>query len=333
MTAIGALNGTRAFFIFFAPMLQSPDWPSAYSKYKDGVVIMNPFNATVENVNAVRETLNSKVLMYWDTGDMQIKSKGRCAYKSRSCDDGEWYCSGGAMPCCYSYNCNAYDPKTSPMCPEDDFARGLFAAFPPSLALNSLGNETHPEQAPICTYGKGPLYVHSNKSVTALVDFLGKWIPSHGFDGVYFDQYFTNTNVPGVIERMGEGLRFSANGDLSKPQTIAEIEEQYNTYRPAFSARLREALGKDAIMIANCGGGMVDPNLNGLTIEACDNQESCSEWFQAQAKVAQSPKINIMWLKGADPQECTIAANLRKVVPNFFEGTDFYDGTHVTCEN
>ena len=33
----------RAFFTVFQPMLESPDWPSAYSEYQGGVVIMNPY--------------------------------------------------------------------------------------------------------------------------------------------------------------------------------------------------------------------------------------------------------------------------------------------------
>jgi hypothetical protein len=106
-------------------------------------------------------------------------------------------------------------------------------------------------------------------------------------------------------------------------------------YRPLFTAGLRAALGPDAIMVANTLG-VVDPSLNGLTIEACDSsetEEQCVERFGAQAAVAAAPNVSVIWLKGSDPQECAIAARLRARFPFMLEGTDFYDGTHVVCNH
>jgi hypothetical protein len=45
---------------------------------------------------------------------------------------------------------------------------------------------------------------------------------------------------------------------------------------------------------------MVDPALNGLTIEACDDEAQCLAWFEAQAAVAHQPPRSVLWLKGND---------------------------------
>ena len=69
------LTGHRAFFILFSPMLDSPDWPSKYEQYRGGIVVMNPFNTSKSTVQKVRDDLNVRVVMYWDTEDIQIKAE------------------------------------------------------------------------------------------------------------------------------------------------------------------------------------------------------------------------------------------------------------------
>ena len=147
----------------------------------------------------------------------------------------------------------------------------------------------------------------------------------HWPDGVYFDEYFKSWTheFPFPVDTNGDG----------KPDTLAESQAQYNKYRPEFSAALRKALGPDAIMIANTEPGQVDPSLNGLTIEACDNAAECIEGFSAQAAVAHRPLLSVMWLKGSDPAECANAKQMRLKLPFLMEGTDFYDGTHVVCNS
>ena len=41
-----AITGHRAFYTVFSPMLDAPDWPHKYLPYVNGLVVMNPFNAT-----------------------------------------------------------------------------------------------------------------------------------------------------------------------------------------------------------------------------------------------------------------------------------------------
>jgi hypothetical protein len=319
------VTGHRAFFILFTPMLDSPDWPSKYEEYRGGVIVMNPFNASKEAVQKVRDDLNARVVMYFDTVNIQIKAQGRClgstANKICSNTATDWTrCASGAMPCCYGYNCNAYNTTT---CPEDDYARALWKVYKPEWAVNQL-TQGQPD-TPICRYGKGPLACYSAASNAALVPFLADWLVGHGYDGVYFDQYFKgwSTKFPYPVDTDGDGTA----------DTLAETQKQYNLYRPQFSAALRKALGPDAIMIANSGLGQVDASLNGLTIEACDNAANCMKSFSAQAAVAHKPSLSVMWLKGSDPAECANAKELRMKLPYLLEGTDFYDGTHVVCGN
>ena len=130
-------------------------------------------------------------------------------------------------------------------------------------------------------------------------------------------------HFPFLVDTDGDG----------QPDTLAQTMAQYDKYRPLFSAALRKALGPHAIMIANSGLGQVDPSLNGLTIEACNDAAQCVASFKAQAAVAHKPLLSVMWLKGSDPAECANAAALRKQLPFLLEGTDFYDGTHVVCSN
>ena len=187
-------GGHRAFFILFAPMLESPDWPSRYEEYRGGVVVMNPFNASRATIQKVQRDLDVKVVMYFDSMDIQIKAQGKCLGAQdhgnpNICSDDEdpkmpWKrCASGAMPCCYGYECNAYNTTT---CPVDDYARALWGVYKPEWAVNEL-HKTRPG-TPICRYGKGPLAVHSAQSNAALVPFLAAWLKDHGYDGVYFDE-------------------------------------------------------------------------------------------------------------------------------------------------
>jgi Ca2+-binding EF-hand superfamily protein len=203
-----SVTGHRAFFMVFSPMLESPDWPSAYEEYRGGIVVMNPFNASKATVHKVRQDLDVKVVMYFDTQDIQIKVQGKClgSDANRLCSDvsTDWRrCASGAMPCCFSYECNAFNTSA---CPEDDYARrALGAVYKPSWAVNEL--VAGKPGTPICTYGKGPLGCYSAASNAALVPFLHGWLTSHAYDGVYFDEYFAEWKLvfPFPVDTDGDG--------------------------------------------------------------------------------------------------------------------------------
>lgn len=131
------------------------------------------------------------------------------------------------MPCCFNFECDVYTAKT---CPEDGYARALWAVYPPHWAVSELpaavvaatgagagfdmvgtagaggklvsadsSSQGHGvsdarlssvSSTPICAYGKGPLAVHSAHANVVLVPFLASWVKDHGYDGIYLDQYF-----------------------------------------------------------------------------------------------------------------------------------------------
>ena len=328
----------RAFYSIFAAMLDAPEWPAAYEEYRGGVVIMQPHNATKSTVDAVRRALDVKVLMYFDATDLKLKLRGECAPGAppQDCNVSGaelWTrCSSGAIACCTSYNCSAFD---APTCAPDAFDRALAEIVDPGWAIHRLHASS--SSVPICWYGFGPLHVHSKTSTAALVPFLARWVEENGFDGLYIDEFFQEFPGKTYLGKYPEGTLFDADGD-GRADSVAEIEAMYVRNAPRFSFALRNALGntslgEHALLIANTGGALVDAALNGITIEACDDEAQCAEWFAAQAAVAHAPPLSVMWLKGSSPEECATAARLRKRFPFLLEGTDFYDGTHVVCNN
>jgi hypothetical protein len=131
-----ATKSHRAFFMVFSPMLESPDWPSAYEVYRGGLVVMNPYNSTKATVQKVKDDLDVKVVMYWDSQDIQIRAKGKClsSKPSKICSDNstDWtQCASGAMPCCFSYECNACEccTHTRVLCSLSVLLFSLFCNF------------------------------------------------------------------------------------------------------------------------------------------------------------------------------------------------------------
>jgi hypothetical protein len=139
----------------------------------------------------------------------------------------------------------------------------------------------------------------------------------------YFESWRPRFSVPVDVD--GDG----------RPDSPAQQRAQYSHYRPLFTSQLRAAMGQGAIFIANTLG-VVDPALNGLTIEACENVSNCEAAFKKQAEATRAANlapVGVVWLKGDDPQECAKVKGLRQKLPFLLEGTDFYDGTHVVCPN
>ena len=80
---------------------------------------------------------------------------GCVAANPRICSDtaADWTrCASGAMPCCFSYNCDAYNTTT---CPEDDYARALNAVYKPEWAVNELHHGARPSRDRVAGYGHG----------------------------------------------------------------------------------------------------------------------------------------------------------------------------------
>ena len=139
---------------------------------------------------------------------------------------------------------------------------------------------------------------------------------------------------------MLKARKFDANGD-GKPETVAELVSQFKKFKPVLAARLRQGLGDGAVILANTGGPQTSKILNGVTVEMehCSTGaklEQCIAFLEAQHKVSVLPAMSVMWLTGesaANPAaaQCKRVAEIQAKLPYVMAGTDFYDGSHVTC--
>jgi hypothetical protein len=104
------------------------------------------------------------------------------------------------------------------------------------------------------------------------------------------------------------------------------------------TARLRQELGPDAVLIGNTAGSGADENLNGITLEmeACQpDAATCAKWLREQESIGIKPALSVIWTCDvqAMPQEqqCRNAARFQAEMPWVQVGTAWYDGPRVLC--
>lgn len=251
-------------------------------------------------------------------------------------------CSTGKVLCCDNYACDPRAPgSNATLCKDDAFQRGLQKVFRSEWLINLLPNPSPAinlsRRTPICRYYFGPLWCPMPASIDALSTYVARWSREHGFDGVYLDEMFAPPDAAVRWPAILNETAFDSDGD-GKADSVAALERQYSRYYPSWSASLRQKLGADAILLANGVGHTADPNLNGLTIEmeSCVNVSSCEEQLEAQHNVSASPAMAVLWLTGSSPsnppaKQCARVAQIQQKLPYVIAGTDFYDGSRVTC--
>ena len=325
-----------AYYILWKAMLAGPDWPSAYLPYSGGVIIMDPFNVTREDVAQVKRELNATVLMYFDTTDIAVPAtNGVCAENNANCN-GKLRCStGGPGLCCTTFDCDRF--KNAALCPADSFYHGLSQVFELDWTVNLLENGT---RHPLCKYYFGPVFVPFQKSVDALVPYVAGWVKQIGFDGLYLDEVFPSASIAFPLSLL-RTRRFDADGD-GQPETVDELVQQFERFQPQLASGLRSALGQHAVILANSVVGERSSALNGLTIEmescAGSNYHRCVETLMAQHNVSEQPAFAILWLTGESPSnpaaaQCARVSQMQAQLPWVMVGTDFYDGSHVVCNH
>ena len=174
----------------------------------------------------------------------------------------------------------------------------------------------------------------------------------NGFDGIYLDGYVQPNKVNfEQCELKEEGCQsflkanhtYDIDGD-GLPDSSIEIYGSYFAWAPAFVALMRQKLGAERIMLANSAGSISDSSLSGITIEmeACNGVEGpqkCSDALNAQklvtAAVDKKTPASILWLTHSNtipaPMQCKLLKKLQDEYPWVQAGTDFFDGSHVTC--
>ena len=343
--------GTRAFYIAFAQQIENATWPQKVCQnnghgpqgnecvdareYEDGVIIASPQNWTSAHSDSVRHTVKgSRVVAYFDFGDVPLAHSKECAF-----------CYGHIMGDRVGRNCS-----TTYSCGSSAFVTGLQHAFEPSLAVHDITDGL--PGAMVEGYPGLAKYVWTNASATALSNFLGAWLPAHGFDGIYLDGYLEadridfhqcTTREEGCTSFMKPGRSYDIDGD-GVADSSSTIYASYFAWAPAFVAMLRARLGAQAVLLANSAGSLSDASLSGITIEmeACTaargGARKCADALVAQraaALAAGHEPVSILWLTHSETipaaQQCKTVAGLQAQYPWVQAGTDFFDGSHVVC--
>ena len=88
----GGKTGKRAFYALFEPMLRVPgEWPSAYEQFRDGVIILDPFNATAATVASLvvlpctAHGFNSTISLHAHDAEACAALNGACCCTASPC--------------------------------------------------------------------------------------------------------------------------------------------------------------------------------------------------------------------------------------------------------
>eukprot|EP00944_MAST-04C_sp_MAST-4C-sp1_P000369 g369.t1 len=346
-------TSTKAFYILFSnQVMDNPEWPTKLcqnnghgpqgaecvdaTQYANGIFIASPQNMTKDIITKIKKDVsNSKVLAYFDFGDIPL------AYDPKECP----FCHSHIMGDKPGRNCT-----TTYACGPSSFLANLQGIFLKKFAVHDITKglpgvmvESYPGLAK---------YVWNSKSTPLLANFLSSWVIDNGFDGIYLDGYVQPNKVNfEQCELKEEGCQsflkanhtYDIDGD-GLPDSSIEIYGSYFAWAPAFVALMRQKLGAERIILANSAGSISDSSLSGITIEmeACNGVEGpqkCSDALNAQklvtAAVDKKTPASILWLTHSNtipaPMQCKLLKKLQDEYPWVQAGTDFFDGSHVTC--
>ena len=156
--------------------------------------------------------------------------------------------------------------------PKNEYYEAFSAHFDHALAVTDVATGH-----PLCVVDNGPVSTNYNVAGYVVTPAAAEQLAAfHAtvtlkrapFDGIYIDEF--NGAFPNrwLATFNNQSQAFDTNND-GVADTPGDLAAQYAAYKPYFSKKLREAVGDDALIIANAGtlsGG--DPSLNGITIEA-----------------------------------------------------------------
>lgn len=307
----------RAYYILSMDDLSSPTWPAAFASYS--TFIVQPLNFTRAMVDKVRTDIpGSRVLAYFDSQDIPIKS-----------------------------GCSTGDPmgdKPGRMFPGDGpYYEALRDAFPAKWAVYQLPANGDAVDT-VCLYPGLAAYFPMADSVAALakfhfdITFEGQPAgPTGRWDGLYLDNQVA-TAAERVSELSALGVPVDTNGD-GKPDSAADTLKQWLTFRPQYTRALREAIGPQGVLIGNSAGALGDPALNGITVEmeACQEWSTCLDALEGQHAVSVEPAASVLWLTHSEEmpasKQCSLVSAAQKQLSYVAAGTDFFDGSHIVCNN
>ena len=166
-----------------------------------------------------------------------------------------------------------------------------------------------------------PAWIPFQESADSLIAFASR-LPFNlyggdDWDGAYLDN--CAADVPAWRIALLP-THFDCDGD-GLPNTVQEMQDQWDTYRPYLTAGLRGVVG-DRILVGNSAGALVDPSLSGITIEGVGHTKSYADSkaaFEAQKAVAHLPFVGVAWVTqvSTDADSCLL---MTREVPGVYYG-------------
>lgn len=181
--------------------------------------------------------------------------------------------------------------------PGNPYNDALTAAFDSTFCVIDLWTDqvVHMETESGVGY---PHFVIRQESADVLVAFHRDVTMLAGWDGLYVDQCEASYPPWRARSLTDNNPVFDATGD-GVMDTIEDVEQQYATWRPYYTQRLRQALGNAVILVGNSGGALADPTLNGITLEGVGTRFTIPQAAAAllgQRDVSRMPFLAALWV-------------------------------------
>jgi hypothetical protein len=172
-------------------------------------------------------------------------------------------------------------------------------------------------------------FVMREESAEALAAFHRDVTLAVSWDGLYVDQAHRHYPSWKKVRLLREAPSFDIDGDGTADR-LWQIDASYEAWKPHFLRRLRKVLGRRRILIANSGGELVDPSLNGITLEGIGVRhevEDAGSWFRAQRAVAVPPFLGVVWsdLRVEELAAARLSSEIRGVMPGVFRVGGLHD--------
>jgi len=179
----------------------------------------------------------------------------------------------------------------------------LAAMFPEEYCITDLNTD---EIVRIYGYGTPyatPCFIMHQQTADALVEFHRVVTMAVPWDGFYIDQ--CNKVFPNHRKLTLQSItdRFDIDNNDIK-DSIALLDTRYAQWRPYFTAKMRATFPGKRI-IANSGGQLDDPALNGITLEGVGDRFTVNQargYVLSQKAVSAPPFLGILW-KTTDQSE------------------------------
>lgn len=163
-----------------------------------------------------------------------------------------------------------------------------------------------------------PAWIPFEASIDAFMSHFNNSVWVKDFDGIYLDEY---TNPYPAWRWALLPTNYDINGDDVADDSLALVEQR-EAGRALIAQRIRDAIGANAVFIANTGGALAGGGcFNGITIEgvggAGQSYATTVAELEAQKAVSVEPHVNVVWETAAKDSGLMVVRN----VPGVWHGT------------